>query len=54
MEVQAGDGEGGQVSKLPSALGTNLTEVAEMKESSEVCAEPKLDVLLRKINSVTN
>ena len=37
------------MSKLPSALGTNLTRVPEMKESSEVyAAVPKLDVLLQK------
>lgn len=33
--------KGGQMSKLPSALGTNLPKVSEMKESCEVYAVPK-------------
>lgn len=48
MEVHTEDSKGGQLSKLPSALGTNLTRLSEMKESSKVYAVPKLDVLSRK------
>jgi hypothetical protein len=33
--------KGGQMSKLPSALGTNLLKESEMKESCEVYAVPK-------------
>jgi hypothetical protein len=53
VEVQAVDSKGGQVSKLPSGLGTNLTKKAEKKQSSEGCAVPKWDHVLEgeKINS---
>ena len=43
MAVHSVDSKGGQMSKLPSALGTNLTRRSEMKESREMCAVPKLD-----------
>lgn len=49
--TQAVDSKGGQMSKLPSALGTNLTKVSQTEETSEVYAVPKL-VMRKKINSV--
>lgn len=45
MEVHTVDSKGGQTSKLPSALGVNLTRKSEMKESSKAHAVPKLVVL---------
>lgn len=42
------------MSRPPSDLGTNLTRVTELNESSEVRAVPRLDIRLihsRKFNS---
>lgn len=48
--TQAVDSKGGQMSKLPSVLGTNLTQMSETRGTSEVYAVPKL--AMRKIDSV--